>query len=263
MKMRYIALLMLVLTVCSCSNKDRKPAPPQEDLKAKQLLQGIWTNEEDQDVAFKVKGDTVFYPDSTSQPVYFQVFRDTLVLHGASDIKYPILRQTAHLFVFRNEEGEEVKLAKSSNPDDEELFTGRHPNALNQNKLIKRDTVVTYGDKRYHCYVQVNPTTYKVVKTTYNDDGVAVDNFYYDNIVNLHIFQGSRKVFSSDFRKQAFAAKVPADFLGQAVLSDLIFRNIDDRGIHYTAQLVIPDSMSSFEVELIVSYTGGLRMEVK
>ncbi len=57
--------------------------------------------------------------------------------------------------------------------------------ALNQNTLIKRDTVVVRGDEKYHLYVQVNPTSYKVYKSSYNDDGVEVDNVYYDNIVNL------------------------------------------------------------------------------
>ncbi len=263
MKIKYLVLLTLALAVFSCKNKERKAVAPQEDLRAKQMLQGIWINQDDQDVAFKVKGDTVFYPDSISQPVYFQIIKDSLVLHGANVIKYPIVRQTAHLFVFRNEEGEEVSLILSNNPDDADQFSDKHPKALNQNKLIKRDTVVTHGNERYHCYVQVNPTTYKVVKTSYNDDGVAVDNFYYDNIVNLHVYHGPKKLFSSDFRKQAFASKVPQDFLSQAVLSDLVFKNIDDQGIHYTAQLVIPDSMSSFEVELIVSYSGALHMQVE
>ncbi|MBM6993251.1 MAG: DUF4738 domain-containing protein [Prevotella sp.] len=262
MKIKYVVLMILAVGLFGCKNKGRQPAALQEDRKAKQMLQGIWLNEDDQDVAFQVKGDTIFYPDSTSQPVYFQIIKDTFVLHGASDIKYPILRQTPHIFIFRNQEGEEVSLVMSNNPDDAELFSDKHPKALNQNQLIKRDTVVTYGNERYHCYVQVNPTTYKVVKTSYNDDGVAVDNFYYDNIVNLHVFHGSQKLFSSDFRKQAFASKVPKDFLEQAVLSDLVFKSVDDKGIHYVASLVIPDSMSSFEVELTVSFSGRLQMAV-
>lgn len=49
------------------------------------MLQGIWLNDDDEDdVAFRVKGDTIYYPDSTSQPVYFYIAGDTLVMKGAN-----------------------------------------------------------------------------------------------------------------------------------------------------------------------------------
>lgn len=73
--------------------------------------------------------------------------------------------------------------------------------ALNQNKLIKRDSVVIYGNEHYHWYIQVNPTTYKVAKQTYNDNGVEVDNVYFDNIIHLSLFCGGTQVFSRDFER--------------------------------------------------------------
>lgn len=257
------ALVAVGLLMASCGKKHQAPTAPEEDRTAKQQLQGIWVNDEEEDVAFKAKGDTIFYPDSTSQPVYFQVFGDTLVLHGANDVKYPIVKLTHHLFIFRNQNGDEVKLKLSENADDESFFTVRRPEALNQNQLIKRDTIVGHGTEKYHCYVQVNPTTYKVIKASYNDEGVEVDNVYYDNIINLHIYHGAQKLFSSDFRKQAFAGRVPKEFLRQSILSDMKLASVDDRGIHYVASLVIPDSMSSFEVELVIGYDGKLTMNVK
>lgn len=249
--------------VVSCKKHKAGENIPQEDRSAKQTLQGIWVDDYDQDVAFNVKGDTIFYPDSTSQPVYFQVFKDTLVLHGANDVKYAIVKLTSHLFIFRNQNGDQIRLTLSENPDDAWLFSNKRPQPLNQNQLIKRDTIITNGSDKYHCYVQVNPTTYKVIKTSYNDDGVEVDNVYHDNIVNLNIYQGAKKLFSGDFRKRQFAHLVPEDFLSQSILSDLIFRTIDKDGIHYVASLMIPDSMSSFQVELTVSYTGKLKMRVR
>ncbi len=256
-------LLVLATLVASCRDKQVVKETQQEDRAAKQALQGIWVNDYEQDVAFRVKGDTIFYPDSTSQPVYFQVIDDTLVLHGANDVKYAVIKLTPHLFIFRNQNGDQVRLTLSDNPDDALLFSNKRPQPLNQNQLIKRDTIVTNGNEKYHCYVQVNPTTYKVVKATYNDDGVEVDNVYHDNIVNLNIYHGASKLFSGDFRKQQFTRLVPKDFLSQSILSDLIFKSIDSEGIHYIASLMIPDSMSSFQVELIVSYSGKLRMQVR
>lgn len=234
----------------------------QEDQKAKQMLQGIWINQDDQRVAFNVKGDTIFYPDDISQPAYFQIVKDSFVLHGSEEVKYLILRQTPNLFVFRLNSGEEVELFRSENTDDAMQFSEEHPKALNQNKLIKRDTIITFNNERYHSYVQVNPTTYKVLKRTINDDGVEVDNFYFDNIVNLHVFHGPKKIFSSDFRKQHFVSKVPADFLAQSVLSDIVFKKADNDGLHYIASLIIPDSMSSFEVEVVIGFSGKVKFIV-
>ena len=262
MKRLYIVLVAFVTVLSSCRDRSARTQPPAEDRNAKQMLQGVWVDEDVQDVAFQAKGDTIFYPDSTSQPVYFQIFKDTLVLHGANDVKYPILRQTRHLFVFRNQNGDEVRLVLSDNPDDKMFFSGKRPMALNQNRLIKRDTVVSFGREKYHCYVQVNPTTYKVVKTSYNDDGVAVDNIYHDNIINLNVYHGSVKLFAGDFRKQQFAGKVPREALSQSILSDLTLRSVDESGIHYVASLMIPDSMSSFEVMVTVGFDGRMSMRV-
>jgi hypothetical protein len=256
-------LLVICLFFVGCRNKKDDAATVEENRAAKQMLQGIWMDEDEQNVVFKAKGDTIFYPDTTSVPVYFQIVRDTLVLHGSSLTKYPILKQTAHLFVFVNTDGEEIHLVKSNDSEDAQLFKGKHSQPLNQNQLIKRDTVIVFNNERYHCYVQVNPTTYKVVKPTYNDDGVEVDNVYYDNIVNLNIYHGAQKLFSGDFHKRQFARKVPADFLSHAVLSDLIFDHVGDKGISYTAILVMPDSQLSFQVELTVSFSGRLTMAVK
>ena len=235
-------LTALTISIDGCRERAKQVSAPQEDLAAKKMLQGIWVNEDEESVAFEAQGDSIFYPDTTSQPVRFQIVEDTLVLHGAEDIKYPIIKQTPHLFIFKNQNGDEVKLEKSDDPDDAVQFTHQKPKAVNQNQLIKRDTIVSYNNVGYHCYVTVNPTTYKVVKASYNDEGVEVDNVYYDNIVNLNVYHGATKLFSGDFRKQQFKHIVPEDFLGQSILSDLIFDSID---------------------QLTVSYTGHLQMRLK
>lgn len=256
-------MLLLLAGLEGCRKKSDGQAVAEEDYQAKRMLQGIWVDEDEQDVAFKAQGDTIYYPDSTSLPVRFQIIGDTLLLHGANLVKYPILRQTANLFVFRNQNGDEVKCVKSTDPDDATFFSPRRPVALNQGKLIKRDTIVTYDSQRYHCYVQVNPTTYKVIKASYNDDGVEVDNVYYDNIINLNVYHEANKVFSGDFRKQQFAGVVPRDFLRQSILSDFTFVRCDAKGIHYMASLVIPDDgQSSYLVEITVSYSGRMSMKV-
>ena len=176
-----------------CKSRDAKlDSALAEDLKAKQMLQGIWVNEDEEDVAFRAKGDSIFYPDTTSQPVSFQVFGDTLVLHGANNVKYLIVKLKPHLFIFKNQNGETVRLTLSNDKADLMAFDTRRPQALNQNRLIKRDTVVTFESQRYHSYVQVNPTTFKVVKTSYNDEGVM----FITIISYISVFLRAHKNFS-------------------------------------------------------------------
>lgn len=255
-----MALLCGLSVVASCGKKASPDSTPKEDTRAKKLLQGIWLNEDDEDVAFRVKGDTIYYPDSTSQPVYFCIYGDTLVMKGARDVKYPILKQAAHLFEFKSPSGDVIKLTKTSDKTYLKSFQQEKPIALNQNQLIKRDTIVSHGENRYHLYVQVNPTTYKVFKSSMNDDGVQVDNVYFDNIINLNVFHGANKLFAHDFKKKDFASKVPESFLEQAVLSDLLFERIDEKGIHYLAVLAMPDSSLSYQVKIVVSYQGKLEI---
>ncbi len=262
--MKKLTILGLVFSalMTACNNKPNGTDEQQEDFTAKKMLQGIWVDEDAQNVAFRAKGDTIFYPDTTSLPVYFQIIGDTLMLHGINVVKYPVLKQTRHLFVFRNQNGDEVRLHLSDNPDDANAFQHEKPQVLNQNQVIRRDTIVTYHGERYHCYVQVNPTTYKVVKTSYNDEGVEVDNVYYDNIVNLNVYHGATKLFSSDFRKHQFANYMPKAIVQQTILNDMLFKEVNKDGIHYVASLGVPDDMSSFQVQVIVGFDGRLKMLV-
>ncbi len=254
--------LAAVFVACGGQKKDM-PAAPSEDKQAKALLQGVWVNEDEEDVAFMAKGDSIFYPDSVSQPVRFMIVGDTLVMQGATTAKYPVVKQAAHLFVFKNQNGETVRLTKSDNPGDKELFMIDRPKVLNQNQVVKRDTVIVYGEDRYHSYVQVNPTTYKVVKAVYNDEGVEVGNVYYDNIVHVSLFKGSRQLYSHDFRKQEFACLVPDQYLRQAVLSDIVYDHATPKGFTYCAQLLIPDGSSSYMVMVTLSFEGKMTMGLK
>ena len=259
-----LVLLCAATAIVACAPKTPKnEGKVEEDKVAKQMLQGIWINADDESVAFKVKGDTIFYPDSTSSPAYFQIFRDTLVIHGADDtVKYPIVKQAPHLFMFNNSNGETVKLTLSEDALDKFQFDNNKAQVLNQNQLIKKDTLVSYEDMRYRCYIQVNPTTYKVIKATYNDEGVEVDNVYHDNIVNLTVYSGAKRLFSHDFRKNDFNKFVPQDFLMQAILSDLTLYGVDKSGVHFNALLAMPDSPSYYVVEVSVSPTGRLKMQL-
>lgn len=253
---------MSVLVV-SCGKSDKRTAvQTEEDTKAKAMLEGVWLDADENNVTFRVKGDTVFYPDSTSQPVAFKIISDTMILYGGRTTKYQIVRQAPHLFEFKNQNGDIVKLVKSDNPADTLQFIRRNTVALNQNKVIKSDTVVFHADTKYHCYVQVNPTTFKVYRSSFNEEGLEVENVYYDNTIHVSVFIGASKMFSRDFSKADFVKFVPKNMLKQSILSDMKLTRTDDNGVHYQAILAIPDSPSSFIVELTISYNGKVSMSV-
>lgn len=265
--MRYHAFSLIViictfLIVFSCTTRT-DVEEVKENTIAKKELQGIWINEDDEDVAFRIKGDTVYFPDTTSVPVYFRVEKDSFVLYGANKMRYPIIKRTKHLFEFINQNGEHMRLVKSNDSSYLKLFSKRSVVSINQNRLIKKDTIVYYNEKKYHCYVQVNPTTYKVPKATFNDDGVEVYNIYYDNIIHFSLFCGAERIFSSNITKNDFSSQVAPQYLKQSVFSDMTFYKVDDEGIHYFAILGIPNSPSSFMVEMIFAYNGKLIKRIK
>lgn len=68
-----------LLFIGSCNNLDKREKLVAENLKAKSMLEGIWLDADGENVTFRIKGDTVYYPDSMSQPVMFKIIADTMI----------------------------------------------------------------------------------------------------------------------------------------------------------------------------------------
>lgn len=246
-------MAVLLLFVC-CGGHQKAASEQQESRSAKRLLQGVWMEEESETVVFRMKGDTVYYADSTSLPAYFKVVGDTLCV--GSSIRYFIEKHTEHVLWFRNQSGETMKFVKSAelNSDSVSQQMTAQPTILSLTEVLKRDTVVFWDNQRYHIYVAVNPTKYKVIHHTLNEDGLDVENVYYDNIIHLSIYQGASQLFSCDFHKQFFSGKVPSAFLSQAILNDMQYSKTDAHGFHLNASLCVPDDASCYMVETTVGY---------
>jgi len=251
-------VLFCVLTFFECKHQD-KPAVLQESREAKSMLQGIWKDSETDDLAFRVVGDSLIYPDSASIPIYFSIVGDSLCVGG---ISYAIIRHTDHLLWFENQMGDVVKLVKI---DDAEVANEYKPQNSSQaivTEYLNRDSVVMYDGERYHWYITINPTKHRVIRTNYNDDGLAVQHIYFDNIIHLALFHGNRKVFSDDLKKARFNSYVPADFLQQAVLGDIQFNHADNQGFHFDANICIPDDASCYLVGIIINTDGKMSMKL-
>ena len=241
-----VCCLLITGQFYSCRNGKGSAYDRPESLTAKELLQGVWIDEESEEVFFQMKGDSVYYPDTVSQAAYFKVVDDTLYIGKSAG--YHIEKQTEHLLWFKNHNGEIVKLGKADEESTEDVYENSKPQIQQLSEVLKRDSVVFLNGQRYHWYIAINPTRYKVVRSTYNEDGMQVDQVYYDNIVHVSIFQGSNQLFSKDLRKTVYTSRVPKDFLSQAILNDMVFDHADQDGFHFHATLCQPDAASCYVV---------------
>ena len=253
-----VVVAMLLMAGCSGHQQDSQS---DEDREAKAMMQGVWVDAETEDLTFRVAGDTIFYADSTSMPAYFKIVGDSLVL--SSGTTYAIEQHTAHIFSFRNQNGDLVILNKLDDAENDSLYVrGTTATVMTYTHQVKTDSVVSYNGARYHWYIAINPTRFKVVRRTYNDDGMEVENVYYDHIMNVSIYNGAQRLYSSDFRKRQFAHLVPVKFLDEAILANMEFAKADADGLHFNATLCIPDGASCYQVETVISYKGQMTMKL-
>ena len=252
----FVSVLAAVLFgACSVgtSNDDR------EDAEAKKLLQGLWLDSETSVPILKAQGDTIYYADSTLVPAKFKIVDDSLILYVADQrSSYHVVELKEHIFKFISQSQDTIRLVKD---DGEEPIASRKENqpiALNQGVHIKRDTVVYVSNEKIHSYVNVSPTTYKVYINTYNQDGVEVSTVYYDNIVNLTVYSGNRRLYGKDFKKQDFAGYVPNDFISNSILSDIELIKTTPQSVLYQACLAIPDGNVSFRVNMEMTPSGKM-----
>ncbi|MDE7085701.1 MAG: DUF4738 domain-containing protein, partial [Prevotella sp.] len=145
------AALMLLI---GCGQRNGCADELSESSEAKALLQGVWIDEDTENVVFKLQGDSVYYADSTSMPAYFKVVGDTLYI-GTSG-RYHIEKHSEHVLWFKSQDGELVKLNKDD--DSKEEFVRPQTQILTLTEVLKKDTVVFWEGERYHLYIAGNPT---------------------------------------------------------------------------------------------------------
>lgn len=260
----FILGISITATMISCGNTPEKNDTPAEDLQAKKTIQGIWVDELEGDCVLRAKGDTIFYTDSLSEPVRFHINADTLYLESSHPTKYHLNKLSDHVLRFTNNDGDEISLVKSNDKSLVALFekVEKAVGHINQGELIKRDSVLNAGDKRFHAYVQVNPTSFKVYQQSINDDGVTVDHAYYDNIVHIALYDGAKKLINRDYRKNDFSAHVPAEYISKCILSDIIIDKVTEEGVTFVAILSTPDTYTSYHINILVNTEGKVIMSV-
>lgn len=256
---KVFAFTLLLSCLIGCKQKTGQELQErQENTEFKRMLQGIWLDESE-NLAFQAKGDTILYPDSTSMSVAFKVYDDSIAIGGT---KYGIVKLSPHFFCMKNQNGDVVKYTKTDDSEYNRYFEQRKVDIAVYSGVVKTDTVFMWQGERYHSYIAVNPTKYKVICNVLNDDGVEVGNVYYDNIIHLSVYHGERQIFSRDFRKHEYAKFVPKDILDKSILNKMEFSHGDADGLHFYTSICMPGAVSCYMLDTRITYEGELLMEL-
>lgn len=261
--MRKVWFATGMVLFAACTGKPEENAEKAEDestLATMQYLQGIWLDDNTGMPILKVKGDSMYLASQVNAPFRFSISRDTILVYGSEWVAYRISDISENIFRFYTSTGEWVSLHKS---DSDTIPFGYRPVAEPERKVIKKDSVVISGGKRYRGYVYINPSTKKVFHPTVTEEGMIVDNVYYDNIIHICVYEGRNRLYSKDVSKEMFEGVVPSGFLRMAILSDMDFMGVSAETYHYQATVSIPDELSYFNIDLLIDKDGNISYKLK
>ncbi len=258
---RFIILFICSTILFSCKSEKNRDEKPTENLMYKEMLQGVWIDDATECPIFNIKGDTIFYADPSNSPTKFKVINDSLFIYGSDVNIYKIQKIDQYNFWFDSMNGDVIQLTKSDNSDDLSSFSFEEP-AQEKNEVIKKDSVIIYKNKRYRGYVYINPSTIKVTQSRVSNEGISVDNEYFDNIIHICVFDGKKKLCSKDINKNMMNEVIPLDFLNKSILSDMNFTGVKGDGYHYQATVCIPNDASCYLVNVVIDNDSNVKFDL-
>jgi len=255
--------LLAMLVGCTSHSQAQASKEEKENMEAKQQLQGLWMDDLTNTPVFRVQGDTIYYSDASIAPVPFKVVRDSLKTYGSQTTSYHIEKQNEYALSIQSTLGDMLHLRKAENTVDSISFIQTTEEILQPaDEVLKKDRIIFYNNVRYRGYVYINPSQTKVIQRAISDDGLEVDNIYYDNIIHICVYEGRKELFSQDIHKEAFAGIIQDDFLQRGVLSDMDFVDVNAQGYLYQATVCIPNGASCYLVNLHISFDGEITYEL-
>lgn len=269
--MRLISFLFLMISFISCgtsssSNDDVDSNLNKENLEAKRLLQGVWINDDSNMPFLYVRGDSLRFLDDDDATLEFKIYRDSLYIYGYEVMAYRVDRQSDYDFWFHSLSDRMIKLYKSENSEDS-LYFAKSPANIEPlpiyNEQVQKDSIIYYNDRRFRGYVYINPSSYKINKPSYSDEGIRIDEVFYDNIIHICVYEGATSLFARDMHKEDFKSMLTDVFYNQSVLADMSFDGVDADGYHFTARIGVPDSFIHNLIAVTISFEGKISMELK
>ena len=265
MRNRSYILILVVALITACRSGGSRLETMSEDKVAMELLQGVWLDDESNMPLLRISGNTITYVDEDATPVYFKIIRDSIYLLGQDTTTYKIVRQGESVFWLQTDADELIKLHLSDSEDDQYAFnqSSEPEETPIVQKQVQKDSVIIYNNVRYRGYVFINPSKYKVVKTILDENGIAQEVIFYDNIIHITVYEGANELYGKDISKQMFADYIDKQILAMSLLADMDFMGVDDDGYHYQAKLIVPDSSVTHFMSLIISPQGDLSISPK
>ena len=256
----YISLL----TACSSQPKKHPSEEEKEDLRAKELLQGIWVDDMTDTPLLRIKGDSLYYIDASVRPMTFKIINDSLKVYGQQTISYHIKKQGKFFFWIESAMGDILQLSKAESDDMASLLSAQQPEVSVQpvREVIRKDHVVHFNNTRYRGYVYINPTDIKVIQPEITEEGLEIENIYYDNIIHICVYEGKKSLFARDMKKQDFEPLVPSEYFKRAILTDMNFMGVNEKGYQYQATLCVPNSASCYLVNISIAKDGDITYEL-
>ena len=255
-------VLICISLMSSCSGQpQKKEEMEKEDLIAKEWLQGTWIDDMTETPLFTAKGDTIYYIDEPAAPVAFKIIEDTLKTYGRKVSNYHIKKQGKSFIWIQSFMGDILQLSKAENSQDSLWIPRQTPKEKTDN-VISKDNVVHYNNQRFRGYVYINPTNIKVHQPEITEEGLEIENIYYDNIIHICVYEGKNKLFGRDMKKQDFDSLITAEYYQRAILSDMEFGGVNAKGYQYQATLCIPNSASCYLVNIYITKDGYITYEL-
>ena len=260
----YLTGTFLLTMVSGCtSSPQSQVAEEKENISSKLQLQGFWIDDATSEPIFYINGDSIYYDNASIAPVAFKVIKDSLKTYGSHPIGYYIEKLNDYSLSIQSIMGDVLHLRKAENTIDSISFTQTIESKPNQaDEIIQKDRIVFYNNIRYRGYVYINPTHMKVIQPSLTDEGLEVDNIYYDNVIHICVYDGKKKLFSKDIRKEEFTGILPYDYLQWGILSDMDFVDVNNKGYHYQATVCIPNRASCYLINLYISFQGEITYQV-
>ena len=255
-------VLICILLMSSCSGQPQnKEKIEKEDLTAKEWLQGTWIDDMTETPLFTAKGDTLYYNDESASPVAFKIIKDTLKTYGQKIANYHIKKQGESFIWIQSIMGDILQLSKTEQSPDS-LWVPQQTLKKTAEKVLKKDLVVHYNNRRFHGYVYINPTDIKVLQPEITEEGLEIENVYFDHIIHICVYEGKNKLFGRDMKKQDFESLIPQEYYQRAILSDMDFIGVNAKGYQYQATLCIPNSASCYLINISIATNGDITYEL-
>ena len=260
MKKIYLTVLCGLLCAACAQQPEEKGHEAVVDTLAIRELQGLWLDDVSEQPLFRIKGDSIYYASQVNVPMPFTVVNDTLMVIRVDTLRYPIKSRGQYFLRYRSLTGDEVSVRKAES--DTLSFGTRISGPETADEVLEKDSVIMYKGERFRGYAYINPTRKKVVRLGLSEEGLPVENVYFDNIIHICIYQGRECLFSRDIKKEMFGSVVPADFLKSAILSDMDFMAVNEEGYWYLATICEPEGASCYNVRLNVTRDGEVRLTI-